>query len=172
MGVARFLPAAIVPGPSSVDETSFQTDLTLVRSAAGGNRAAVESLYLRYARMVHGILLTRVRPSDAEDLVHDVFITAMRKLSALRSPEAFSNWLAAIARNRAMEHYRQLRLKHDAERNAAALASVSQPESNALEVLEIIQQLPDAYRETLILRLVEGMTGPEIADKTGLKPES
>ena len=121
--------------------------------------------------MVHGILLTRVRPSDAEDLVHDVFITAMRKLSALRSPEAFSGWLAAIARNRAVEHYRQLRLKQDAERNAA-LTDVLQPESKALEVLEIIRQLPEAYQETLILRLVEGMTGPEIADKTGLKPDS
>jgi len=121
--------------------------------------------------MVHGILLARVRPSDAEDLVHDVFITAMRKLSALRSPEAFSSWLAAIARNRAVEHYRQLRLKQNAERNAV-LTDVLQPESKALEALEIIRQLPEAYRETLILRLVEGMTGPEIADRTGLKPES
>ena len=171
MGIARFLPLAIAPGQSSVDETASQPESALVRSAAGGNRAAVESLYLRYARMVHGILLTRVRPSDAEDLVHDVFITAMRKLSALRSPEAFSGWLAAIARNRAVEHYRQLRLKQDAERNAA-LTDVLQPESKALEVLEIIRQLPEAYRETLILRLVEGMTGPEIADKTGLKPDS
>ena len=35
-------------------------------------------------------------------------------------------------------------------------------------ILEIIRGLPDAYRETLILRLVEGMTGPEIAERTGL----
>jgi RNA polymerase sigma-70 factor (ECF subfamily) len=32
--------------------------------------------------------------------------------------------------------------------------------------------MPDTYRETLILRLVEGMTGPEIAEQTGLKHES
>ena len=35
-------------------------------------------------------------------------------------------------------------------------------------VLESVRALPDAYRETLILRLVEGMTGPEIAARTGL----
>jgi RNA polymerase sigma-70 factor (ECF subfamily) len=35
-------------------------------------------------------------------------------------------------------------------------------------VLAVIQTLPDAYRETLVLRLVEGMTGPEIAARTGL----
>jgi RNA polymerase sigma-70 factor (ECF subfamily) len=39
-------------------------------------------------------------------------------------------------------------------------------------MLEIVRSLPDAYRETLVLRLVEGMTGPEIATRTGLTPAS
>ena len=40
------------------------------------------------------------------------------------------------------------------------------------EILELIRSLPDAYRETLVLRLVEGMTGPEIAARTGLTAAS
>ena len=40
------------------------------------------------------------------------------------------------------------------------------------EVLAALRELPHAYRETLVLRLVEGMTGPEIAEKTGLQPGS
>jgi RNA polymerase sigma-70 factor (ECF subfamily) len=43
---------------------------------------------------------------------------------------------------------------------------------DAAEILDCIRNLPEAYRETLILRLVEGMTGPEIAAKTGLSPGS
>ena len=43
---------------------------------------------------------------------------------------------------------------------------------DAFLVLNQIRRLPDAYRETLILRLVEGMTGPEIAAQTGLTHES
>ena len=39
-------------------------------------------------------------------------------------------------------------------------------------MLEIIRSLPEAYRETLVLRLVEGMNGPEIAARTGLTPAS
>ena len=35
-------------------------------------------------------------------------------------------------------------------------------------MLAAIRALPEAYRETLVLRLVEGMTGPEIAERTGL----
>jgi len=49
------------------------------------------------------------------------------------------------------------------------------PEANgtlARQVLEMIRALPDAYRETLVLRLVEGMTGPEIAARTGLTAAS
>jgi RNA polymerase sigma-70 factor (ECF subfamily) len=42
----------------------------------------------------------------------------------------------------------------------------------AAKVLAAIRSLPDAYKETLILRLVEGMTGPEIAERTGLTPGS
>jgi len=38
--------------------------------------------------------------------------------------------------------------------------------------LDAIQALPEAYRETLVLRLVEGLTGPEIASLTGLTPDS
>ena len=41
-----------------------------------------------------------------------------------------------------------------------------------MAALQAIRRLPEAYRETLILRLVEGMSGPEIAVLTGLTPQS
>jgi len=44
--------------------------------------------------------------------------------------------------------------------------------AEALAILDVIRSLPDAYRETLVLRLVEGFTGPEIAERTGLTPAS
>ena len=51
-------------------------------------------------------------------------------------------------------------------------AATSAEMAQAAAVLAAIRELPDAYRETLILRLVEGMTGPEIAARTGLTPGS
>jgi RNA polymerase sigma-70 factor (ECF subfamily) len=51
-----------------------------------------------------------------------------------------------------------------------AVASGEQTEARA--VLDVIRTLPPAYRETLVLRLVEGMTGPEISARTGLTPAS
>ena len=52
------------------------------------------------------------------------------------------------------------------------VSETTEPEANALAVLQMIQMLPDAYRETLVLRFVEGLTGPEIAQRTGLTADS
>jgi RNA polymerase sigma-70 factor (ECF subfamily) len=50
----------------------------------------------------------------------------------------------------------------------------SPPEArlDAERAIAAIQRLPEAYRETLVLRLVQGLTGPEIAAMTGLTPDS
>jgi len=144
----------------------------LIRAAAAGDRAAFGELYVRYARMVHGILLSRVPPGDAEDLVQDVFVSALRQLGGLRSAAAFRGWLAAIARNRAMDYFRDARERAPLDEAAERAAGAHDSGANALLVLDLIRRLPEAYRETLLMRLVEGMTGPEIARLTGLTPES
>src|SRR4051794_18768956 len=140
----------------------------LVRAAVEGDRSAFGELYVRYARMVHGILLARVPSKDAEDLVQDVFMSAMRQLRGLRTEAAFRGWLCAIARNRAMDYFRRSRESEPIEELPAPRGAAN----DAFLVLDAIRGLPEAYRETLILRLVEGMTGPEIAGRTGLTPDS
>ena len=74
-----------------------------------------------------------------------------------------------IARNRAMDFHRQSRETVEVTED---LRSTDSAADIARELLEIVRSLPDAYRETLVLRLVEGMTGPEIATRTGLTPAS
>jgi RNA polymerase sigma-70 factor, ECF subfamily len=146
-------------------------DDVLIRAAAEGDRAAFGELYVRYARMVHGILLVRVPPADAEDLVQEVFLSALRQLRALRTAAAFRGWLGAIARHRAIDYFRGRKTGEPLEEAAAhSVDGIAQPE--AARALELMRGLPEAYRETLMLRLVEGLTGPEIARQTGLTPES
>jgi RNA polymerase sigma-70 factor (ECF subfamily) len=57
--------------------------------------------------MVHGILLSRVPRAEVDDLVQDVFLSAMQRLASLREAASFGGWLAAIARNRATDHLRR-----------------------------------------------------------------
>jgi RNA polymerase sigma-70 factor, ECF subfamily len=158
------------PGHSSSSDA-------LVRAAQQGDRSAFGLLYSRYARMVHGILLSRVPYPDVEDLVQDVFLQALPRLNSLRDVSYFPGWLAAIARNRANDFHRRSKPEIVLDEKSSCTDSQAPPASSqhppyvsaeAQAAFDAIRSLPEAYRETLILRLVEGMTGPEIAARTGL----
>jgi RNA polymerase sigma-70 factor (ECF subfamily) len=159
-------PAAPAPtsGASSESPESF-----LVRSVLAGDRDMFGRLYELYAPLVHGVLLARMPRSEVEDVVQDIFLHALRKLHTLRDANAFGPWIAMIARNRAMDFHRRSRETVEVTDD---LKSNDSSGAKAEEILAIIRTLPDAYRETLVLRLVEGMTGPEIAGRTGLTPAS
>ena len=157
---------------SPEDSRASGCDAGLIEAARRGDQWAFGQIYEQYAGTVHGILLAKVPREEAEDLVHDVFLMAMRRISALRDPNSIGAWLSAIARNVANDHYRRLKpmdpLTEDPPEPAGHPASGHPVEGTAEGMLELIRGLPDAYSETLILRLVEGMTGPEIASRTGL----
>lgn len=148
-------------------------DDALVRAARDGDRSAFGLLYHRYARMVHGILLCRVPPRDVDDLVQEVFLLALRQVHSLRDVSRFGAWLGTITRNRANDYYRK---SSPAERGAEPVeeeqtetrATDHVVEQEAAMTLAVLRTLPETYREPLTLRLVEGMTGPEIAARMGL----
>ncbi len=159
-----------------VDDRSPEavSDAALVRAARAGDRAAYGRLYERFAPMVHGVLMSRVAPDTVDDLVQDVFLKAMTELRHLRDDDHFGGWIAAIARNRAVDQHRRTRETQDSD-DVAETASTperSSAQTEAHAALAALQSLPDAYRETLALRLIEGMSGPEIAARTGLSPDS
>ena len=141
----------------------------LVAAARDGDRAAFGTLYERYARFVHGVLLAHADRGDVPDLVQDVFFRAMRQLHGLRDPAAFAPWLATLARNEA-------RMRHRATRPTEALTEALPSTAHAAdsanltmdEVLAALHTLPERYREPLTLRLVQQLHGEEIAARLGL----
>ena len=156
---------------ATAPSVEISADAALVASVRAGDREAYGRLYDAYSRMVHGILLARVPYGEVDDLVQDVFLVALRKIDSLRDANLFGPWLAMITRNRAMDFHRRSRDTSELTDDLPA-ANTSAPEAEATEVLNLIRLLPEAYREPLILRFVEGMTGPEIAERTGLAPAS
>ena len=161
---AAFMPP-VPPGPPGPPGPDLPG---LVAAARRGDRVAFAELYRRFSRAVHGVVLACVSYGDAADLVQDVFAIALERLPQLGDIAAFPGWLIAIARNRSIDHLRGQKptdeltdLPVDAPRSA-----------EVAQVLAALRGLPEAYQETLILRLVEGLTGPEIAEQTGLSPGS
>jgi RNA polymerase sigma-70 factor (ECF subfamily) len=160
-----------MPGPEPSPRLSDAQALP-----APGDRAAFAALHRRYAPVVHGILFSRVGPDHADDLTQEVFLAVYRKIGQVRDAAALPGWIATVARNAANDHHR----RRGRSPRREPLAEVAAPEAAGegdlarlrARVLALLGTLPEAYRETLVLRLVEGLTGPEIAARTGMTPGS
>lgn len=166
------LELCLVPAHRRVVEERPGQIAELVSAAQRGQRDAFAILYERFARVVHAIALARASAGDADDLVQEVFTEAWVKLEQLRDPAAFPGWLLAIARSRATDSARRTRKTSEVNDDDARLAVSPPPRAEAAAALRAIRELPETYRETLIMRLVEDLSGPEIAERTGMTPES
>lgn len=165
-----------MPGAAAGAPTDFTgggaagVDAQLAYSARAGDRGAFEELYRRFAPAVHGILVASAPRTEARDLVQEVFLLALRSIRRLEDPARIGPWLCTIARNLARDAHKKSRARGELDENLAAPEADAAPddEEEAERALAALRTLPDAYRETLALRLVEGLSGPEIAERTGL----
>jgi RNA polymerase sigma-70 factor (ECF subfamily) len=169
----------VASDPVNIDGASPRGDASLAglaQQAARGDGDAFRALYHRLSRVVHGILLARVGVMDADDLTQEVFLSAHRQLGQLRDPAALPSWLCTAARNLATDHLRRRQRRPAVETLQDVHPAPPQDGADngelAGRVLDLIRGLPAAYAETLTLRLVEGLSGPEIAERTGLTPGS
>jgi RNA polymerase sigma-70 factor, ECF subfamily len=178
------MPARVIPfrKPSSLerDRAPEVTMAELVVRARAGDLEAREELFERHVRQVHG-LVRRLIPdaSDPEDIVQDVFVRALENLGALQQAESFSAWLRAITihvvRNR-LRRYRLLsrlglrRAARPADEAVTELVSLDAPPDVLTELratYRAVTRLEPNARTVLLLRRVEGLTLPEIADELG-----
>jgi len=154
---------------SAVETVKLRPEIELIERVRNGDEEAFGELYKMFASMVHGVVLARVPRDDVQDIVQDVFLAAYKNLNSLKDDSLFGAWLAKIARNRAAEWYRTRKPTDELDES---VRTGENKHGEAAEVLRAIRSLSDAYSETLIMRLIEGMTAKEIAERTGLKPES
>ncbi|HKE00659.1 MAG TPA: sigma-70 family RNA polymerase sigma factor [Planctomycetota bacterium] len=139
----------------------------LVARALLGDREASNEIHARFAPVVNAVVLAHARAQDAADLVQEVFARALAELSRLRNPERLGAWLCEIARNVAIDRLRRRRATVDLPDDLADRATETRADE-ASAILATIRTVPETYREALLMRLVEGLTGPEIAERTGL----
>ncbi|MFQ3580399.1 MAG: sigma-70 family RNA polymerase sigma factor [Chloracidobacterium sp.] len=162
--------------PSLQEAEAWLSDVAALTVAAWyGNSVAFERLYQLCAPLVHGVLLARLPLDEVDDMMEEVFATAFRQLPTLRQPLDFSSWVIAIARQRSADFFRRTHQTEPLDAASGITSAVDKrldAQLDARTVLGQIRQLPETYAETLTLRLVEGLTGPEIAAATGLTPDS
>jgi RNA polymerase sigma-70 factor (ECF subfamily) len=151
-------------------------DAVLAVRAGKGDTAAFGALYDRYVEAVYRYVYYRVRnDAEAEDLVSDVFMRALRAIPRYEPRQAFLAWLYRIARNAVIDRARRSRVQVSFEDALAhpGADQVIEPDAGLLAlsdkeaVRQAIARLTPLQQEVIVLRFVEGYTTSEIAQLVG-----
>jgi RNA polymerase sigma-70 factor (ECF subfamily) len=159
------------------NETERLDDTELIRRAIGGESSAFGILYNRYRPKIYRFIYLKVsHREEAEDLTHHVFLSAWKNLPSFR-PQGLpiTSWLYRIARNRVIDHYRTRKrlVSLDSvpeEVLGIAESDTSQSLINRMElerVWKVLGSLSQDQQDVLILRFVEDLSYPQIAEVVG-----
>jgi RNA polymerase sigma-70 factor (ECF subfamily) len=158
-------------------------DGVLISLYRNGNEAAFNLLVDRYQSKVFTTIFLIVKDHDvAEDLLQDVFVKVLHILNSDKYNEEgkFQPWVMRIAHNLAIDHFRKAKryptiLLEDGSNllNSLSFAEDSSEEQRIKEetlawVRDLIEELPEAQKEVVVLRHYMDMSFQEIAEQTGV----
>jgi len=155
----------------------------LLTAAQQGDRAALDALIQLYYERVYryGVRMCR-DPVDAEDAVQEAFVALSRSVSGFRREASLSTWLFTVVKNACMRLLRPFAGQRSALGETPEAADVESPALTPEEALareqvvrgvqEAVATLEPLYREVLVLRDIEGLSGPEVAERLGLSLEA
>ena len=154
-----------------------QADLAALERLARGDGDALAELYDRHARPIYSLALRILKnPSDAEDVVQDVFAQAWRQAGRYDVRRGVvAAWLLTLSRSRAIDRLRARRAREDrtAADGAVADLKVEMPapdlqllsREQVARVRTALDELPLLQRIAIELAYYEGLTHAEIAER-------
>jgi len=147
----------------------------IVNGMKNQSSVAVDELVNMYGmRLVKSAFLLCGNEADAQDIVQDTFITAIKAISKFRGTSSLYTWLHGIMIN-VYRHFRRKQKSHvtldDLPEQSDDSRQTSQLENRSTRevLLECMDNLSSEHREVLVLRYFEGMTIQEIAEATGMR---
>jgi len=166
------------PAPNPPPDERAQADARLLRRMARRDRAALAELYDRFARPLYATASRVVSDrAEAQDLVHDVFLTLWEKAADFDQVRgsAFS-WAVTLVRNRAIDRLRSRRRRSELlsasapadlgyEENSSAAGDTAALGDQARAVRAAVAALPVDQQRALELAFFSGLTQQEIAEK-------
>ena len=142
----------------------------LIIQCKKGDRKAQEQLYRKYAAVLFGICLKYSKnKTEAEDSLHDSFMTIYDKIEQYKSKGSFEGWMKRITVNTVLQKYRReepLNVVHENTTEEVTIDS-SFEEIGLQTLLEYIRELPNKYRTTFNLYVLDGYTHKEISELLG-----
>jgi len=145
----------------------------LIHNCKKGNRQAQELLYRKYSRVLFGICLKYSRNRvEAEDNLHDSFMTIYDKIDQFKFKGSFEGWMKRITVNTVLQKYRKEEYLNVVSENMEEEAEEESPYADVSlsTLLRYIQELPNKYRITFNMYVLDGYTHKEISEQLGTSP--
>jgi len=134
--------------------------------------STLETIWDAYCIKLLGFLRSRVSDdAEAEDLLQEVFIRVHHHLCCLPQPEKMDSWIYQIARNLLIDYYRRRRDTFELPDDLPAESELTEEDPREVLLLslkEVIHELPEPYRQALLLTEYQGLSQVEMADQLGL----
>lgn len=166
----------VEPGPGNVLMLVYQgTDAELLARLQEGAPGAGTMLHARFGKEVNR-LVWRLLGADAEhdDLVQDIFERLMRTARKVREADALAGWVRAVTVNAVRSELRKrkvrrLFLRAEAERPEPVRDGVGSAEGREVlkKLYRMLDEMPSDDRIAFVLRYVEGLSVPEVAEQCG-----
>lgn len=167
-----------------VGMTDQGSDTALITRAIQGDEVALQDVWHQHRRWVAAVLLAHM-PKDAEldDLLQEVGVALVAKVSSVREAAAFRPWLRAVAMSIAKTAARRRKVRKNGffklvsftgradEDREEHSTSRGQALAEGRRLMDLSTELPEGYREPLLLKCVQGMSYREIGKVMGL-PET
>ena len=163
---------AAAAGPSRTEE------LALVERCRAGDLAAFETIYRTHAGRLYSVACRVLgNPTDAEDLLQEIFLAAHRKLGSFRGESALGTWLYRLAMNLCLDHLRsratrsgQLTDALDDEYGLDDVGSrgLAERTVSKMDLERALARLPEGCRTAFVLHDVEGLEHREVAAALGI----
>ncbi len=144
----------------------------LIHDCKKGERKAQKQLYERYSSLLYSICLKYSRnKAEAEDNLQDSFLTIFKKIEQYNFKGSFEGWIRRVTINTVLQKYRKEKERvfdiiSESHKNSVSV-SVTEKEVQGLSLdylLKLIQELPDRYRLTFNLYVLDGYSHKEIAE--------
>ncbi len=154
------------------------SDEFLIQQFKDGMRGAFDALYHRHLPAVYKRVRYVIPESDVEDVTQEIFIAASNSLSSFRGDSKFSTWLRTLTNHKVAEFYRKRSRKQEpllaplSDAASRVSGSASQAAEERIFIQRALQQLPENYREVILLRFAEDLQFNEIAQHTGQNLEA
>lgn len=153
------------------------TEDELIRGCLREEAACQKELFNRYASRMLGICNRYARNySDAEDILQDAFIKVFDKIHQFKFEGSFEGWIRKIMVNTALKKYSLRRYEKEVsgyeitDKDESGIEPSAYAHLTQKDLLALINNLPDGYRITFNLYVMEGYQHDEIAEMMGIQP--